>query len=102
MIRRILGALLVFLFIALIITWLLGGGIANIKAAVNHYRDPLKYGSVFNWFFQIGSTTGESFHLPGTPSNYPTVSIPTSTATTTSRGPTIIYTPGSNGGQGIQ
>ena len=100
MIRRILGAVLIVFIIALFITWLLGGGISNIKAAVNHYRDPLKYGSIVNWFFQIGSTTGEAFQLPGTPSSYPTLEIkydaPTQTASTT------VYHTGSTAPQGVE
>jgi hypothetical protein len=99
MIKRILGSIVALLVVAFIVIWALGGGIQKIEVAVNHYRDPLKYGSIYDWFFQIGSTTGESFKLPGTPSSYPTVSMPTGTATT-SVGPTTIYESGSNGGQG--
>jgi hypothetical protein len=100
MIKRILIAIVALFVVAFIVTWVLGGGFQDIKAGVNHYRDPLKYGSVIDWFFQIGTTTGESFHLPGTPSTYPIVSMPTSTMATTSVGPTIIYETGSDQGQG--
>jgi hypothetical protein len=99
MIRRILMAIVIFFMLAFVGIWLLGGGLADIKAAVSHYRDPLKYGSVIDWFFQIGTSTGESFKLPGTPSTYPTVSMPTGNATT-SRGPTTIYTTGSTDSTG--
>ena len=100
MISRIFGVIFIVLLIALMITWLLGGGIANIKAAVNHYRDPLKYGSVMNWFFQIGSTTGEAFQLPGTPSSYPTLQIKYDASTQTAS--TTVYHTGSTAPQGVQ
>ncbi|HVM73418.1 MAG TPA: hypothetical protein VMU13_00875 [Candidatus Paceibacterota bacterium] len=101
MIKRILLVLLILFFIAFIAMWILSGGFQNIKAAVNHYRNPLQYHSIIDYFFQIGSTTGETFKLPGTPSTYPTISMPSQTSNaSTSYGPTTIYIPGSNGGTG--
>jgi hypothetical protein len=94
MIKRILIAIVAIFLAAFIVIWILGGGYQNIKAAINHYRNPFQYHSVIDYFFQIGSTTGESFKLPGTPSTYPTVSMPNSAATT-SVGPTTVYQPGS-------
>ena len=102
MIKRIFIVIIIFFVLVFILLWLLGGGFQNIKAGVSHYRDPLKYGSVFDYFFQIGSTTGESFKLPGTPSTYPTVSISNSATGTTQRGPTTIYQTGSTGADGVQ
>ena len=100
MIKRILISILALFVIAFILIWALGGGYQKITAAVNHYRDPFKYGSVIDWFFQIGSTTGETFKLPGTPSNYPTGPAMPIGAATTSGGPTTVYQPGSGDGQG--
>ena len=97
MIKRILFSLIALLLLAFLIMWVLSGGFQQIDAAVKHYRDPLKYDSVIDYFFQIGTTTGESFKLPGTPSTYPTVNMPNSAATT-SVGPTTVYEPGSAGG----
>jgi hypothetical protein len=100
MIKRILIAVLALFAVAFILSWVLGGGFANIKAAVGHYRDPLKYGSIVDWFFQIGSTTGEAFQLPGTPSSYPTLTIPND-----AKGPaasTTVYMTGSSEPQGVQ
>jgi hypothetical protein len=99
MIKRILIAIVAIFLVAFIVIWVLGGGYQNIKAAVNHYRNPFQYHSVFEYFFQIGSTTGETFKLPGTPSAYPTVSMPDSAATT-SVGPTTVYQPGSAASNG--
>ncbi len=96
MIKRILIAIVAILLVAFIIIWILGGGFQNIKAAVNHYRNPFQYHSVLDYFFQVGSTTGETFKIPGTPSTYPTVSMPSSTATSSSAGPTTIYQTGSS------
>lgn len=101
MIKRILLSLVALFILAFLVLWVLGGGFQDITAAVGHYRDPFKYDNVYDWFFQIGSTTGETFKLPGTPSTYPTVSMPNTTATT-SEGPTTVYQTGSTGGQGTQ
>jgi hypothetical protein len=100
MIKRILVAVIALFAVAFILTWALGGGVANIKAAVNHYRDPLKYGSVVDWFFQIGSTTGEAFQLPGTPSSYPTLNV--SYSASGSGASTTVYETGSSAPQGTQ
>lgn len=99
MIKRILGAIIALFVFAFIVTWVLSGGIQQIEAAIPHYRDPFEYTSIYNWIFQIGSTTGETFKLPGTPSQYPTVSMPTSEATT-SEGPTTVYQPGASASAG--
>lgn len=95
MIKRIFIAIVIVFALAFVIIWILGGGYQNIKAAVVHYRNPFQYGSIFDYFFQIGSTTGETFKLPGTPSTYPALSMPTGSATT-SVGPTTVYEPGSS------
>ena len=102
MIKRILLAIVSLMVLAFVVVWVLGGGLQKISAGISHYRNPFKYGSIHNWFFQMGSTTGETFKLPGTPSTYPTVSMPNASATSTDRGPTTIYQPGSNGGDGMQ
>jgi hypothetical protein len=99
MIKRILIAIVALFIIAFLITWVLGGGIQQVEAAVPHYRDPFQYTSIYNWIMQIGTTSGETFKLPGTPSDYPTVSMPTGAATT-SVGPTTVYTPGSGDSNG--
>ena len=94
MIKRICIAIVIVFLLAFIVIWVLGGGYQNIKAAINHYRNPFQYSSVIDYFFQIGTTSGETFKLPGTPSTYPTVSMPDSAATT-SIGPTTVYQSGS-------
>ena len=93
MIKRIFIAIAIVFVLTFIVIWVLGGGYQNIKAAVNHYRNPFQYHNVIEYIFQMGSTTGESFKLPGTPSTYPSVSMPT-TVGTTSAGPTTIYETG--------
>ena len=98
----ILWALVAVLAIAFVAMWVLGGGFSFISAAIPHYRDPLKFHSVIEYFFQAGSSTGESFKLPGTPSVYPRVNIVHNATSTTSYGPTTIYETGSTGGQGMQ
>jgi hypothetical protein len=102
MIKRILLFIVGFFILAFILLWMLGGGFQSISSGMSHYRNPFHYTSIFDYFFQIGSTTGESFKLPGTPSTYPTVSISNSATGTTERGPTTVYEPGSNGGDGGQ
>lgn len=102
MIVRILAAVIALFILAFVVMWVMSGGIQNIEAAVGHYRNPLTYGSVYDWFFQIGSTTGETFKLPGTPSQYPTLSMPNPTTASTSYGPTTHYQTGSSGGNGMQ
>ena len=99
MIKRIFIAIVIVFLIAFIVIWALGGGYQNIKAAIVHYRNPFQYSSIIDYFFQIGSTTGETFKIPGTPSTYPTVSMPDSAATT-SAGPTTVYQTGSSAPSG--
>ncbi len=82
MIKRILIVIVILFALAFIVVWVLGGGFQNIKAAVNHYRNPFQYHSVIDYFFQIGSTTGETFKLPGTPSSYPALTMPTEATST--------------------
>jgi len=95
MIKRILLSIIALLVVAFILVWVLGGGFQQIAVAVGHYRDPFKS------FLPSASSTGESFNLPGTPSTYPTVEMPTGVSTT-SYGPTTVYTPGSGGANGTQ
>jgi hypothetical protein len=102
MIKRILLGIIMLFVVAFVGLWLLSGGVQKITAGVSHYRNPFKYHSLIEYFFQIGSTTGETFKLPGTPSTYPGVTISHSATDTTDRGPTTIYEPGSTGGQGTQ
>lgn len=75
MIKRIFIVIVIIFLLAFIVIWILGGGYQNIKAAVNHYRNPFQYSSIIDYFFQIGSTTGETFKLPGTPSTIPNITI---------------------------
>ena len=102
MIKLILRVLVVLFILALIGAWLLSGGIQNISAAAGHYRNPLKYGNLYNYFFQVGSTTGLSFTLPGSPSTYPTVNIVHATTSTTVHGPNTIYQSGDSNPQGVE
>ncbi|HUO56250.1 MAG TPA: hypothetical protein VMU27_02345 [Candidatus Paceibacterota bacterium] len=102
MIKKIIGFIIAILVIALFLLWIFQGGIQQVEVAVGHYRNPLEYGSVYDWFFQIGTTTGETFKLPGTPSQYSTLSMPNQTTASTSYGPTVYYQVGSNGGDGAQ
>ena len=102
MIKLIFRVLVVLFILALIGAWLLSGGIRNIQTAAGHYRNPLSYGNFYNYFFQVGSTSGMAFTLPGTPSTYPTVTIVHATTTTTVHGPDTIYQTGSSDPQGVE
>jgi hypothetical protein len=102
MLKLIFRILVVLFILAFIGVWLLSGGIKNISTAASHYRNPLKYGNLYNYFFQIGSTTGMTFTLPGTPSTYPTVSIVHATTSTTVHGPNTIYQSGTSEPQGVE
>ena len=69
-----------------------GGGLANIKTAMSHYRIP--QGNIIQFITGSGtSSIGEEFNLPGTPSSYPTVPFPNQGTTTRykqTNGPTVI------------
>ena len=69
MMVRILTWLFIFLLVVFAIVWLVGGGWQKIKAAIPHYTNPLQYTltGVFS--------SGEHFNVPGTPSNFPTLTI---------------------------
>ncbi len=102
MIKRVLLGILILFALAFILMWILSGGFQNIKAAVNHYRNPLHYHNLFEYIFQIGSTTGETFKVPGTPSTYPMLKIGQHSTSTMDVGPTTVYESGSTGGDGGQ
>ena len=92
MIKRIFLLLIVFLVGIFALVWLLGGGLANIKTAMSHYRIP--QGNIIQFITGSGtSSIGEEFNLPGTPSSYPTVPFPDEGTTTRykqTNGPTVI------------
>lgn len=83
MIKRILIFIVGLVAISFVFIWFLSGGMQNVRAAVNHFRNPFQYDSIIDYFFQIGSTTGETFKLPGAPENVPTLDIPNPGATST-------------------
>ena len=67
-----------FFVIAFIALWVLGGGWNKVVVATAHYRNPFKYHSLVDYFFQITNVAGESFKLPGTPSDFTHLEIGTS------------------------
>lgn len=91
MIRRILIIVIVLLGLVFVAAWLLGGGIASIKAAVSHYSLPS--GNLIEFIAGTGpDSLGEQFTLPGTPSSFPTVPFPEQNASSSpqTNGPTIV------------
>ncbi len=78
MIKKILIWIVGFFVIAFIALWVLGGGWNKVVVATTHYRNPFKYHSLIDYFFQITNVAGESFKLPGTPSDFTHLEIGTS------------------------
>lgn len=96
MITSIIKWLVLFLLAVFVIVWLVGGGWRNIKAAVPHYYNPVQFA------IEGTHSTGVLSALPGTPSNFPTLTVGSTATSTVDQPPAVTVTIGASASSGAQ
>ncbi len=75
MIKTILKVVVAMIVVIFVAVWLLSGGIQAIEVASGHYSLPS--GNLIEFISGTGpDSIGEQFTLPGTPSSFPSLTVP--------------------------